>query len=122
MFNLILANFVVILATLLIAGTGVIGHSAKQTFVKIFSYDGPSSFIKVPFVFVFTFAIAVFPSAFLLMHALGILHLYMPTLFTESYSYYDTLHIDLALTLITAPYVISRRMATHQSRKDYLYE
>lgn len=122
MFNLILGNFAVILGTLLIAGTGAMGHAAKQTFIKIFSYDGPSSFIKVPFVFVFTFVIAVLPSAYLLMLCLGILHIYMPTIFTESYSFYDSLHIDLALTLVTSPWIISRRMAMHQSRKDYLYE
>lgn len=122
MFNLILGYTAFMIATLFLAGTGIMGHAAKETFIDIFTYDGPASFIKVPLALALTFVIAVFPGTYLLMVSLGIFHIYMPTIFVESYSFYDSLHIYLGLTFLTAPWVIGRRMAMHQSRNDYKYE
>jgi hypothetical protein len=122
MLNLILGNLAVVFAMFAISASGLMGPNTKQKTLKTFRYRGPSSFVMVPIVCFITSMIIVLPVSFMLMHALGILHIHMPTVFTESYSFYDTLHIDLALTLIITPYTVSHRIGDAAIRKDLGYE
>jgi hypothetical protein len=122
MLNLIFGYLAVMAVTFALAARGHLGVTQQRMIRKIFNYDGPISFIAIPIVMAITFCLTVLPASFALMHALGILHIHMPTVFTESYSFYDSLHIDLALTLITAPMIISRRMTDASIRKDLGYE
>jgi hypothetical protein len=122
MFYLILGNLAVVFAIFAISITGLMGAHTKEKTLKAFSYKGPQSFIVIPIGMFITSMMVVLPVSFMLMHALGILHIHMPTVFTESYSFYDTLHIDLALTLIITPYTVSRRIGDAAIRKDLGYE
>lgn len=119
MLQVILGNLAVFAVTIILARTGVLGEQAKNTAREVTTYNGCSSFIAFPTFVIFVMVVVMLPSAWVLMLALGILHIHMSTIFTESYSFYDSLHIDLALTLIIIPVIISSRMRRAQERKYF---